>query len=108
MSLTIHEGGVVVKDPSDQTVITVDWDAENLSAGVTITSSAWAITALRPSADTALTKDNPNILSGLRTTQIRLIAGTLGALYQVDNTIVTSESPTQTKQRSFLVSVETR
>ena len=107
-TITVYDGGLIVKDPSDVKVYTFDWDTENLAVGVTISSSAWAITALSPSSDTALTKDQASVLSGNRQTQIRLTGGTLGGLYQLDNTITTNESPAQTKQRSVRISIETR
>lgn len=105
---TINAGDLTVKDPSDVRTFTMDWDTDNLGDGVTIVSSTWTITALRPESDTALVKDQASILVGLRRTQIRLSAGTLGALYQIDNAILTSESPTQTKERSFFVKIETQ
>lgn len=108
MSLTVQDGALVTKDPADVSVYVFDWDAEHLASTVTIASSTFTITAIRPSTDTALTKDNPSVLSGNRKTQIRISAGTLGALYRVDNAIVTSESPTQTKERSFFLRVEQR
>jgi len=108
MSLTVDDGALIVKDPSDVTVLVFDWDATHLAAGVTIATSTWTITALQPASDTALTKDEPSILTGDRKTQVRLTAGTLGALYQLDNRIVTSETPAQTKERSIQVLVQTR
>lgn len=103
----LRPGGTYLKDPAESRIIGFDWDIDgNLAAAVTITSSTWTITAIRPSTDTALTKDNPSILSGSRKTQVRLIAGTLGASYDLINTIVTSESPTQTKERSVRIQVE--
>lgn len=103
---TIAPRDLVVKDPSASQVYIMDWDTANLAAAVTITTSTWTITAIKPSGDTGLTKDNPSIRSGSRKTQVRLIGGTLGARYEVTNTIVTNESPTQTKERSFVVSIE--
>lgn len=104
---TVPDGSLLRKDPSDVRVFTLDWDAENLADGVTIVTSTWTITAIAPSSsDTALTKDNDVVLSGLRKTQVRLLAGTLGQLYDVTNRILTSESPTQTKERSFRVLIE--
>jgi hypothetical protein len=106
--LTVADNTLIIKDPSDISVLVFDWDASHLTNGVTITTSTFTITALKPTADTALTKDQPSILSGSRKTQIRVAAGTLGALYRLDNTIVTSESPAQTKERSIRIKVETR
>ena len=107
MSVTIQPGGLVVKDPADVRVFVFDW-SDNLATAVTIVTSTMTITAIRPSTDTALTKDNAGILTGSRSTSVRLAAGTLGALYEVANTIVTSETPAQTKERSFHVLVEQR
>jgi len=107
--VTLADGALVLKDPSDIKSYTIDWDAENLAAAVTISTSTWTITAVSPSlVDTALTKDQETILSGARKTQVRLSAGTLGQKYVIANKIVTSESPAQTKERSFTVWVQDR
>lgn len=106
--LTIADGGLVTKDPADISVYTVDWNALHLAAAVTISTNTFTITAISPTGDTALTKDQESILAGLRTTQLRLTAGTLGAKYRIDNKIVTSETPPQTKERSFFVLIENR
>lgn len=103
----IQPGGLVRKDPSDIKVYVFDWDTDNLAAAVTIGTSTWTITAIKPSlTDTNLTSDNTSILAGLRKTQIRLTAGTLGQTYEIANKIVTNESPSQTKERSFRVLIE--
>lgn len=101
--LTIRAGGLVVLDPSDVRVIEFDWEAENLPDGVTITSSSYALELLKGSATPALTKDQESILSGSRSTQVRLSTIADGAVYRVSNTIVTSESPSQTKEQSYKV-----
>lgn len=107
-------------DPSDVRTIAFDWDRKSLRAGVTISTSTWTITAIKQSGVTALTKDTPSILSAAdattvcertvaisRVTQVRLIATTAteGDDYEVTNTIVTSETPTQTKTLSCVVRV---
>ena len=107
--IIVDDGALVTKDPSDIKTYTFDWDAENLAAAVTITTSAWTITALSPSStDVILTKDQPSILAGSRKTQIRLSAGTIGQLYEVANAITTSETPSQVKERSFRILVQNR
>jgi hypothetical protein len=106
-TVTIQSGGMVIKDPSDSRVYTFDWSTNNLGVGVTITTSTWTITPIKPSTtDTALTKDNESILAGTRTTQVRLLAGTLNQVYEIANRIVTNESPSQTKERSFYVLIQ--
>ena len=107
--VTVVDGGLVLKDPADVKVYTCDWDALNLAAAVTITTSTFTITAVFPSAtDVALTADQATILVGARKTQVRLTGGTLGQLYEIANRIVTSEAPTQTKERSFRLLVQNR
>lgn len=106
-TITVPTGALVTKDPSDIKVFDVDWDTDNLAVAVTIMTSTWTIAALRPSqVDTALTKDNESILAGSRTTQVRLIGGTLGQTYEIANKIVTNESPAQTKEYSFRLLIE--
>ncbi len=110
MSITIKSGGLAVMDPSDVRVFTFDWDANNLSTAVTITTSSWTITTTQQNGLTVLTKDNESILSGSRRTQVRLNAttATVGDAYLVSNKIVTNESPTQTKEQSFQVVIQNR
>ncbi len=106
MSRSVPDGALVTKDPSDVSVYVFDWDVTHLDEAVTISSSEFTITALRPSGNAALTKDQESILSGNRKTRLRLSGGTKGAKYRIDNKIVTSETPAQTKERSFLLLVE--
>lgn len=106
-TITVRPGGLVVKDPADLKVYKFDWDTENLASAVTISTSTWTITPISPSTtDAVLTKDSESILAGSRTTQVRLTAGTLGQTYEIANKIVTSETPAQTKERSFRVLVQ--
>jgi hypothetical protein len=106
-TITIRAGGLVRKDPADVKVYVVDWDTSNLGVGVTISTSVWTITAVSPSTtDVALTKDNESVLAGSRTTQVRLLAGTVGQTYAIANKVTTNESPSQTKERSFFVLIE--
>lgn len=106
MSNTVNDGTTITKDPGESLVYVFDWDAQNLGSGVTITQSTFTITAVRPFDDAALTKDNASIVTGNRKTQVRVIGGTLGAIYNLANTIVTNESPSQTKERSVRISIE--
>ena len=114
------DGGVLSLDPSETRTIAFDWDF-NLRADITISTSTYTITVVRQSGATALTKDNPSILNAAdgtvavertvgasRVTQVRLIAttATAGDEYELANTIVTSESPTQTKEQSIRVLIE--
>lgn len=106
--LTVSDGALVLKDPSDVPVFQFDWDTRHLADGVTIATSTFTITAIRPAADTALTKDQEAIDAGSRTTHLRLTGGTVGATYRIDNRIVTDESPAQTVERSFFVKIAER
>ncbi len=102
MSTQIHSGGQVTKDPNSEEFFTVDWDAEHLAAGVSIATSDFVITG----PDAALTFDSDDVLTGGRSTTLRLIGGTVGKRYIITNTIVTDETPTQTKDASFRVLVQ--
>jgi hypothetical protein len=106
MSTEIRAGGLLIKDPNASEVYTVKWDVEHFAAqpSVTITTSTFTITG----PDAVLTKDNEFVLAGNRQTQVRLLAGTLGAKYTVTNRIITSETPAQTKDASFKVLIQQR
>lgn len=105
---TIRAGGLLVLDPGDSRVIQFDWDTEGLPEGVQINTSTFTITTVKQNGATILTKDNPSVLAGNRSTQVRLIGttATTGDQYLVMNEIVTAESPTQTIQRQIRVLVQ--
>jgi hypothetical protein len=105
-------------------VIAFDWRS-SFHAGVTITLSTWTITAVTQADALAdLTSDNGDILTAAEATialeetvtaeslvtVVRLIGttATLGDEYIVANTVVSSESPTQTKEQSIRVLIENR
>jgi len=108
-AVVVVDGALVVKDPADVKVYRMDWDTENLAEAAAIATSTWTVTPISPStSDALLVKDQSSILAGSRQTQIRLAAGTLGQTYEIANAIVTTESPAQTKERSFRVVVQDR
>lgn len=92
------------KDPSEVLVYDIDWGTNWLAPTVTISTSTWTITG----PDAVLTKDSETIPIGLRTTRVRLSAGTNGARYLVTNRIVTNETPSQTGERTFELLVQNR
>ena len=102
--------GVVVLDPSDKRVVQFNWDRRSLATSATISTSTFTIGTIRQIGATALTKDNPSILSGSRKTQVRLDATTAtdGDEYTLINTIVTNETPAQTKEQSVRVKIQNR
>lgn len=122
MSVTVlRHSALIGFDPGDTRTIAFDWDRKSLREGVTITTSTFTITAIRQSGATALTKDNPSILNAVdataalerdveasRVTQVRVIGSTAteGDLYELANTIVTSESPAQTKEQSVRILIQ--
>lgn len=121
--VAIKPGGLIVLDPSELKTIAFDWDRKSLRTGVTITTSTFTITAVKQNGATALTKDNPAILNGTdasialertvgasRVTQVRLIATTAtdGDVYELENAVITSESPTQTKPQSVRILIQNR
>ena len=106
---TINDGGTFIKDPSAIRTYTFNWD-DHLASGVTVTTSTVVVTQVSGSTTTPLVADGSTsplgIQSGSRTVKFKLSAGTLGARYRVDNTVVTNESPTQTIQKSATCKVE--
>jgi len=106
-TVTLKPDDLYTKDTNEQRLIIFDWDAESLAAAVTISTSTWVLTCVRPSSETPvnLANSSASILSGSRKTQTLLTAGTLGSRYKVTNRIVTNESPAQTKERSVFVDV---
>jgi hypothetical protein len=107
-TVIIQPGDLVVKFTDEQLVYQWDWSTNNLAAGVHITESDWIVKAIKPIGDTALTTDQPSLLSGNRSTQIRVSGGTDGALYELTNRIITDENPNQTKDRSIRIRIRTR
>jgi hypothetical protein len=104
--ITIRNGDLTSQDPNDQLVYRFDWDTDNLLTGVLINSSSFTITQIAGATTTALTKDQESIVAGSRQTQLRIAGGDVGALFEIANKIVTNESPTQTKERSFRLLIE--
>lgn len=104
-TITVKPDALITKDTNEKRVVIFDWDTNSLAASVTISTSTFTITAVRPRADTALTKDNESILAGSRKTQVRIIGGTLGALYRLTNHIITNENPAQEKEGSIFVQI---
>jgi len=105
-TILIYAGGLISKGPQESEVYVMDWDSEHLRAGITIAQSTWTITRLSGTSSPLMTKDSEVILSGARTTQVRLIGGVLGQQYDVSNTITTTETPPRIKDRSFTVTIE--
>jgi hypothetical protein len=103
----LSDGDLFIKDPVDKPVIGFNFGDE-IDEGAGIASATWTIAAVRPSADTALLKDNEALTVGSRRAQTRITAGTLGAVYRLCCTVVTDETPAQTLRRSIFVKVEPR
>lgn len=119
--LSVSPGDLVTLDPSDIRNIAFDHRSQ-LKSGVQAASVVFTITAIRQSGATALTKDQENRLTAAQATaaleqtvsvdnvvsQLRLNAttATLGDLYEVAAKIVTTETPTQTKEQSIHVLIQ--
>jgi hypothetical protein len=108
--VTVSNGALITKDPDASKVVTFDWDTNSLAPTVTIVGGVgglFEITPIAPSLiDAALTYDNPTTLPGNRKTQLRLVGGTRGQRYEVENTITTTETPPQVKVGTFTVLVQ--
>lgn len=97
--------------------------AYNITAAITVTSTTTFTYTMADSGaspatgtivyQTGLHKDNEDILDDVthdsRYTQLRLVAqgdSHVGKVFEITNRIVTNESPTQTKERSFFVVIQ--
>jgi hypothetical protein len=109
MSETVQPGSTIPFDPSDERVILFDWD-DTLAAAAGISTSTFTVTTIKQSGVTALTLDNPTIVAGARSAQVRAKAtsATAGDSYWLNHKIVTNESPAQTFERRVKVRIEDR
>ena len=106
MSITIDNGGLATQDPDDSSVYQFDWGTDNLALGVTIMSSVFTVRAVNPLTAVLPVLDSAGLDGASRTAHVRVTGGDVGATYEIANKIVTSESPSQTKERSFLLLIE--
>jgi hypothetical protein len=97
--ISVPTGSQVTKHPNAQKVYQILWN-RFLEAGQTIGSSTWQISG----PDNALTFDNATD-DGASTTQLRLLGGTRGVIYTIENTITFGSGPVQTEVQSFTVYV---
>jgi hypothetical protein len=79
---------------------TTYWTAIGTSTALTKDSEA------RLTAAEATTALQRTVTVDNRVTRLRLIGGTLGQIYQIDNKVTTTETPAQIKERSFRVKIE--
>lgn len=96
-------GGLCVKDPEATAWPKgIDWTTylAALDAAETISTSTWAVDGPDAELETA----SPSIVTGSKKTQVKLSGGTVGALYTVTNSIVTSSGVVD--DRSFQVLIE--
>lgn len=97
--MSVQPGATIRKDPSAQLLYEFDWT--DWLGAASIATSTFTITG----PDSALTKDNPTIVSGSKKTSVRVLGGTAGKTYKLNCNIVTNETPTQTDDRSVNIAV---
>lgn len=109
---TVSDGATILKDPTDVSTYTFDWGTNHLAAAVTIASQTTTVTGISGDITltplTVLTTSPLGIQALSRTVKLKLSAGALGSKWRVDQAIVTSETPAQTKERSFFVKLQER
>src|SRR5262245_31569802 len=100
-TVTIRAGHTTTKREAERKTYLVDWNSDSLADGAVITASDWIITPIAPSSiedvtpDDELEADEERVMTGSRSTAVRLSGGTPGQTYEIANRIVTSESPAQ-------------
>lgn len=85
MAIVHVPGDTIKKDPQSEEPYGFDWTEWLDELADTISTSTWAITG----DDSALTADNPSVVTGSKMTQATLKGGTPGGRYKVTNSIVT-------------------
>jgi len=100
-------GATLTQDPEDSLVYDMSW-ADFIGASGTLSASEWTIVPITVVDDTTLTKDNDSIGDTLQITYIRLIGGTAGRKYRIENKVTIAGTPTQTAERSFFLKVKER
>ena len=100
-------GDLILKDPASTEPQGFDWTLwlAELGAGVTISTSTWAVSTIVGDA-APLTVDDETIVAGSLKTQVTLEAGSVGRRYTVTNHVTTSTSVED--ERSFRVLVVQR
>jgi hypothetical protein len=98
--------GMIPKDPSDTPVLWFDFTdfLANLVFPGAVISGTPVITITGD--DAVLTSDSIVAVDADRQAQVRVLAGTPGALYRVACTIVSNTSPSETCERSVAVLVQ--
>jgi hypothetical protein len=97
---TAAEAIVVQKTPTAEWDQAINWGCPSRELGNDfILSSSWAVTG----PDSALILSDPEVSTNNKVTTIWLSEGTLGAFYNVTNTIVTQGG--RTLQGTFIVSI---
>jgi hypothetical protein len=108
-TVTITPGGLFVKTTAEDKTLEFDWRT-NLAAGVQIATSTFTVATIRPADADDLTIDDLasglGLQSGNRTAKVEVSEGTEGAVYRLTHTVVTDETPAQTKQKSIKVKVD--
>lgn len=103
MSVTVYDGGTIIKSPGSSRLITVDWTADIGDAS--IVTSTWTI--VNP-PDGAFTVSNPSIVSGSKKASVLLVGGTLNRDYTLKNVIVNNASPAETEEATVTVRIRTQ
>lgn len=107
-TVTLPPGALITLDPSDKKVITFDFDATNLPAGVTLSAGVLTIETLVQNGVTILTKDNDGLVTGNRKVSGRFLAttATVHDRYRVSVKGTTNEVPVQEKEYSIDIHIE--
>lgn len=101
--MTRTVGDLIEKDPASIEPYTVDWSTWLAELGgsppAEIVTSSWRISG----KDTDLTYQDPSIVVGSQSAQLRLVGGRVGRRYTVTNRIIASTGDTDEKSFKVLV-----
>jgi hypothetical protein len=98
------KGQYIPKDPDAQLTYTVDW-TDWLIDSDTLSVAEWAVSTISGDAN-PLTVEANGIVTGTQQAYVELSGGTAGEIYEVKNTITTTDGAVDV--RRFKVKVENR
>lgn len=98
------KGQYIPKDPDAELTYTVDW-TDWLNDGDTLAQVSWTVSTVAGDAS-PMTIGVSGILPGTQKAYVELLAGTDGEVYEVKNTVTTSDGAVDV--RRFKVKVEAR
>jgi hypothetical protein len=102
---TFQPGDLATKAPEETLSFVFDW-TEELSDGLAVVQSSFAVVAIRPATDSALEIVDMDVLDGDVEARVSISAGQLGSTYLISNVVTTTASPPEIFRSGLVVLVQ--